>query len=47
MKGLHLIDRVPEELWIKVCDIVQEEVIKIILKEKKCKKMKWLSEEAI
>ena len=35
----------PEELWIKVCDIVQEEVIKIILKEKKCKKMKWLSEE--
>ena len=37
-KGLHLIDRVSEELWIEVCDIVQEAVIKTIPKEKKCKK---------
>ena len=37
-KGLYLIDRVSEELWIEVCDIVQEAVIKTILKEKKCKK---------
>ena len=44
-KELEFVNSVPEELWIKVCDIVQEEVIKIILKEKKCKKMKWLSEE--
>ena len=36
----------PEELWTEVCDIVQEEVIKIIPKKKKCKKPKWLSEEA-
>ena len=46
-KGLDLIDRVPEELWMEVWDIVQEAVIKTILKEKKCKKAKWLSEEAL
>ena len=46
-KGLHLIDRVPEELWVEVCDIVQEVVIKTIPKKKKCKKAKWLSEEAL
>ena len=40
-------DRVPEELWTEVCDIVQEVVIKTIPKEKKCKKAKWLSEEAL
>ena len=45
-KGLDLIDRVPEELWMKVCDIVQEAVITAILKKKKCQKAKWLSEEA-
>ena len=42
-KGLDLIDRVPEELWTKVHDIVQEAVIKTIPKKKKCKKAKWLS----
>ena len=46
-KGLDLIDRGPEELWMEVCDIVQETVIKTIAKKKKCKKAKWLSEEAI
>ena len=46
-KGLDLIDRVPEELWTEVCDIVQEAVIKTISKKKKCKKAKWLSEEAL
>ena len=46
-KGLDLIDRVPEELWTKVRDIVQEAVIKTISKKKKCKKAKWLSEEAL
>ena len=46
-KGLDLIDRVPEELWTEVCDIVQKAVIKTILKKKKCKKAKWLSEEAL
>ena len=46
-KGLDLIDRVPEELWMEVCDIVQEEGIKTIPKKKKCKKAKWLSEEAL
>ena len=46
-KGLDLIDRVPEELWMEVYNIVQEAVIKIIPKKKKCKKAKWLSEEAI
>ena len=40
-------DRVPDELWMGVHDIVQEAVIKIIPKEKKCKKAKWLSEEAL
>ena len=44
-KGLDLIDRLPEELWTEVCDIVQEAVIKTIPKKKKCKKTKWLSEE--
>ena len=48
IKGLDLIDRVPEELWTEVHDIVQEAVIKIIPKKKKCKKKaKWLSEEAL
>ena len=42
-----LIDRVPEELWMEVCDIVQEAGIKTIPKKKKCKKAKWLSEEAL
>ena len=46
-KELDLIDRVPEELWTEVCDIVQEAVIKTILKKNKCKKAKWLSEEAL
>ena len=46
VKGLDLIDRVPEELWMEVCDIVQETVIKTIPKIKKCKKAKWMSEEA-
>ena len=46
-KGLDLIDRVPEELLTEVCDIVQEAVIKTIPKKKKCKKAKWLSEEAL
>ncbi|MCH3023266.1 hypothetical protein K3X00_14735, partial [Listeria monocytogenes] len=46
-KGLDLIDRVPEELWIGVCNIVQEAVIKTIPKKKKCKKAKQLSEEAL
>ena len=46
-KGLDLIDRVPEELWMVVCDIVQEALIKSIPKKKKCKKAKWLSEEAL
>ena len=44
---LGLIDRVPEELWTEVHDIVQEAGIKIIPKEKKCKKAEWLSEEAL
>ena len=46
-KGLDLIDRVPEEVWTEVCNIVQEVVIKTIPKKKKCKKAKWLSEEAL
>ena len=46
-KGLDLIGRVPEELWMEVHDIVQEAVIKTIPKKKKCKKAKWLSEEAL
>ena len=46
-KRLDLIDRVPEELWMEVCDVVQEAVIKIIPKKKKCKKAKWFSEEVL
>ena len=46
-KGLDLIDRVPDELWAEVRDIVQETGIKTISKKKKCKKAKWLSEEAL
>ena len=46
-KGLDLIDRVPDELWNEVRDIVQEIGSKIIPKKKKCKKAKWLSEEAL
>ena len=46
-KGLDLIDRVLEELWTEVCNIVQEAEIKTIPKKKKCKKAKWLSEEAL
>ena len=46
-KGLDLIDRMPEELWTKVHVIVQEAVIKTIPKKKKCKKAKWLSEDAL
>ena len=46
-KGLDLTDRVPEELWMEVCDIVQKAVIKTIPKKKKSKKAKWLSEEAL
>ena len=45
-KGLDLIDRVPEDLWTECHNIVQEAVIKTIAKKKKCKKAKWLSEEA-
>ena len=46
-KGLDLIDRGPDEQWTQVCDIVQETGIKTIPKKKKCKKAKWLSEEAL
>ena len=46
-KGIDLIDRVPDELWTEVCDIVQETGIKTIPKKKKCKKTKWLSEDAL
>ena len=46
-KGLDLIDRVPDELWTEVCDILHEIGIKTIPKKKKCKKAKWLSEEAL
>ena len=46
-KRLDLIDRVPEELWAEVCDIVREAGIKTIPKKKKCKKAKWLSEKAL
>ena len=46
-KGLDLTDREPEELWTEVCDLVHEALIKIIHKKKKCKKAKWLSEEAL
>ena len=46
-KGIDVIDRVPEELWKEICDIVQEAVIKTIPKKKKCKEVKWLSDEAL
>ena len=46
-KGLDQIEQMPEELWMEVCDIVQEAVIKTIPKKKKCKKAKWLSEETV
>ena len=46
-KGLDLIDRVPEERWTEVCDIVQEAEIKTMPKKEKCKKAKWLCEEAL
>ena len=46
-KGLDLIDRVPEELWMEVCDIVQAAEIRTIPQKKKCKKTKWLSEETL
>ena len=46
-KGLDLTDRVPQELWTEIRDTVQEELIKTITKKKKCKKAKWLSEEAL
>ena len=45
--GLDLIDRMPDELYMEVCDIVQETRIKTIPKKKKCKKAKWLSEEGL
>ena len=45
-KGLDLIDRVPDELWVEVCDIVQETGIRTVTMKKKCQKAKWLSEEA-
>ena len=47
LKELELKKRVPEELWMEVCEIVQEAMIKTISKNKKCKKAKWLSEEAL
>ena len=46
-KGLNLVDRVPEKLWMEVCHIVQEALTKTIPKNKKCKKAKWLSEETL
>ena len=46
-EGLDLKDRVPEELWMEVCDIVQEAMIKTIPKKRKCKKAKWLSDETL
>ena len=46
-KGLDLIDRVPEELWTEIRDIIQEAGIKTIPEKKKCKKAKWLSEEVL
>ena len=47
LKGLNLIDRVPEELWMEVCNTVQEAVTKTTPKKNKCKKAKWLPEEAL
>ena len=46
-KGLDVIDRVPEQLWMELCDIVQEAVIKTNPKKKKCKKAKWLSDKSV
>ena len=46
LKGLEVVDREPEELWMEVCNTVQEAVTKTIPKKQKCKKAKWLSEEA-
>ena len=46
-KGLDMIDRVPQELWTEVHNTVQDAVIKTIPKKKKCKKAKWMSEEAL
>ena len=46
-KGLDLVDRIPDELWTEVCDIIQETGIKTISKKKRGKKAKWLSEEAL
>ena len=46
-KGLDLVDRLPEELWMEIHNVVQEAVTKIIPKKKKCKKAKWLSEETL
>ena len=46
-KGLDLVNKVPEELWTEVCNIVQEAVTKTIPDKKKCKKAKWLSEEVL
>ena len=46
-KGLDLIDRVHDKLWMEVCDTIQETEIKTVPKKKKCKKEKWLSEEAL
>ena len=47
MKGLALIDKMPDELWTEVCGIVQDTGIKTSPKKKKCKKAKWLSEQAL
>ena len=46
-KGLDLVDRMPEEAWMEVCNIVQEAIIKTIPKKKKCKKAKWFSEKVL
>ena len=46
-KGLSQIDKVPKELYVEICNILEEAVIKTIPKKKKCKKAKWLSEEAL
>ena len=46
-KGLDLFDRVPKELWVEVCDVIQEAAMKTIAKKKKCKEAKWLSQEPL
>ena len=46
-KGLYLVDRVPEELWMEVCNTVQQMVTKTMRRKEKCKKAKWLSEQAL